>query len=103
MEHDEIIKLLMALSSDISYIKARLETMETVQTEHKELHAKVEKLEMQNERHENQILKLEHRQEAIENHTRNSLESSNKTKTSIFISAGLAVFSALVSLIINLL
>ena len=66
MDNDKIENLLLRLIEDVSYVKARLETMEEVHNDYKELSSKIEKLEMQNERHEKQIQSVERRASVME-------------------------------------
>ena len=99
METDKILELLMELSKDIAVVKSKLESLEEMKLDTKELNNKIEKLEMQNERHEKCIKSLENRQSTMEQFTRNQMIDSKKQQTSIFISMGLAIFSSVLSFI----
>lgn len=99
MNEDKTQELLLQLVQDVSYIKGRLDTLDELKMETKELNNKIEKLEMQNERHEKCIKSLENRQSTMEQFTRNQMADSKKQQTSIFISLGLAIFSSVLSFI----
>ena len=58
---------------------------------------------MTNERHEKTIQSLEKRSSIMEEFTRNNMNDSRKQQTGVFISMGLAVFSAILTLIINII
>ena len=103
MDNDKIETLLLQLVQDVSYIKARLEVLETVQNDCKELNNRIDKLEADDKEHTKSIEKLEHRASATEEFIREKMSETNKTQKGVFISLGLAVFSAVVSFVMNLL
>lgn len=98
MDTEKILELLMELTKDMAVVKSKLDSIEEMKLDTKELNAKIERIEMMNERHEDSIKKLEHRADEIERFTRNSIQDSKKQQTSTFISLGLAIFSFLLSL-----
>ena len=98
MGEDKIQELLLQLVQDMSFVKAKLSNIEE-----QKLAARIDQLEAQNREHDKTIKSLENRSNTMEQFVRNNMQDSKKQQTSIFISMGLAVFSAIVSLIFNLL
>ncbi len=99
MDNEKIMAMLMELLQRTAIIEAKLDSIEEIKTDTKGLNARIEKLEMQNERHEDTIKKLENRCNVMEQYTRNSLNDSKKQQTSVFISMGMALFSATLSFV----
>ena len=81
-------------------LKSKLDIIEEMRLDAKVLGGKQKKLEMQNERHEKSIASLENRSSTMEQFVRNGMADSKRQQTSIFISMGMAVFSAIVSFVI---
>lgn len=98
MGEDKIQELLLQLVQDMSFVKAKLSNIEE-----QKLAARIDQLEAQNREHDKTIKSLENRSSTMEQFVRNSMQDSKKQQTSVFISMGLAVFSAIVSLIFSLL
>lgn len=98
MGEDKIQELLLQLVQDMSFVKAKLSNIEE-----QKLAARIDQLEAQNREHSKTIKSLENRNNTMEQFVRNNMTESKKQQTGIFISMGMAVFSAIVSLIINLL
>ena len=98
MGEDKIQELLLQLVQDMSFLKAKLSNIEE-----QKLSARIDNLEAQNREHERTIRSLEKRNDGMEEFVRNNMNDSRKQQISVFISLGLAVFSAVLSLIINLL
>ena len=103
MDNDKIETLLLKLVEDLAYVKARLEVMESVHEDYKEISAKVEKLEMQNERHEKQIQSVEHRACAMEQFMRDNMNAEKTGGWRALGAIGICVVTAVLSLVINLL
>ena len=103
MDDSRVETLLLQLVSDVAVIKSRLDNIDEIREIQKEIGARVDKLEAQNERHEYEIKSLENRNNAMEQHVRNSMLDTNKTQRSVFISVALAVVSATISLVFNML
>lgn len=103
MNEDKTQELLLKLIEDMAVVKAKLDVVEEIKIDAKESNSKIEKLEMQNERHEKQLKALENRANRVEEFVRNNMNESKKTQTSVFISMGIAVFSAMISAIIGFL
>ena len=97
MGEDKIQELLLQLVQDMSFLKAKLSNIEE-----QKLSSRIDNLEAQNREHERTIRSLEKRNDSMEEFIRNNMNDSRKQQISIFISIGLAVFSAILSLIINL-
>ena len=82
----------------MSFVKAKLSNIEE-----QKLNSRIDQLEAQNREHDKTIKSLENRNSTMEQFVRNNMQDSKKQQTGIFISMGLAIFSAVVSLIFNLL
>lgn len=98
MGDDKIQELLLQLVQDMSFLKAKLSNIEE-----QKLSSRIDNLEAQNREHERTIRSLEKRNDSVEEFIRNNMNDSRKQQISVFISLGLAVFSAVLSLIVNLL
>ena len=98
MGDDKIQELLLQLVQDMSFVKAKLSSIEE-----QKLSARIDNLEAQNREHERTIKSLEKRSDTMEQFVRGNIQESKKQQTGIFISVGLAIFSAILSMIINLL
>ena len=97
MGEDKIQELLLQLVQDMSFLKAKLSNIEE-----QKLSARIDNLEAQNREHERTIRSLEKRNDSMEEFVRTNMQDSKKQQISVFISMGLAVFSAILSMIINL-
>ena len=97
MGDDKIQELLLQLVQDMSFVKAKLSNIEE-----QKLSARIYNLEAQNREHERTIRSLEKRNDTMEEFVRTNMQDSRKQQISVFISLGLAVFSAILSMIINL-
>lgn len=98
MGDDKIQELLLQLVQDMSFLKAKLSNIEE-----QKLSSRIDNLEAQNREHERIIRSLEKRNDTMEEFVRNNMQDSRKQQISVFISLGLAVFSAVLSLLINLI
>ena len=97
MGEDKIQELLLQLVQDMSFLKAKLSNIEE-----QKLSSRIDNLEAQNREHERTIRSLEKRNDSMEEFVRTNMQDSKKQQISVFVSMGLAVFSAILSLIINL-
>ena len=97
MGDDKIQELLLQLVQDMSFVKAKLSNIEE-----QKLSARIDNLESQNREHEKTIRSLEKRNDTMEKFVRDNMQDSRKQHMSVFISLGLAVFSSILSLLINL-
>lgn len=97
METNKIEDLLLQLIEDVAYIKAKLDNIEE-----QNLGSRIDALEAQNKEHDRIIKSLENRANTMEKFTRDNITDAKKQQTSVFISMGIALFSALCSVIMNL-
>ena len=95
--------MLLVLMQDIAVIKAKLESIEEIKLDTKSLGTRVDHLEAQNREHDRIIKSLENRASTMEKFTRDNMQDAKKQQTSVFISIGMAIFSAILSIIIGLL
>lgn len=98
MGEDKIQELLLQLVQDMSFVKAKLSNIEE-----QKLAARIDQLEAQNREHDKTIKSLENRSNTMEQFVRNNITDSKKQQTGILVSMGMAVFSAIISLIFSLL
>lgn len=98
MNNERIEELLLKLLGDMAEVKAKLDSIEK-----QEFGSRIDRLEADSREHAKTIKSLENRNNTMEAFVRNNLNESNKTTKGVFISAGLAIFSALTSLVVNLL
>ena len=98
MDNDKIQELLLQLVQDMSFVKAKLSNIEE-----QRLAARIDQLEAQNREHDRTIKSLERRNDTMEEFVRGSMQESRKQQTGVFVSMGMAVFSAVISLIFSLL
>lgn len=98
MGDDKIQELLLQLVQDMSFLKAKLSNIEE-----QKLSSRIDNLEAQNREHERTIRSLEKRNDSMEEFIRNNMNDSRKQQISVFISIGLAIFSAVLSMIVNIL
>ena len=98
MGDEQIQELLLQLVQDMSFVKAKLSNIEE-----QKLASRIDHLEAQNREHDKTIRSLENRNNTMEQFVRSSMQDSKKQQTGVFVSMGLAVFSAILSMIINIL
>ena len=96
MGDEKIQELLLQLVQDMSFVKAKLSNIEE-----QKLSSRIDQLEAQNREHDKTIKSLERRNDTMEQFVRNNMQDSKKQQTSVFISMGLAVFSAIISMLIG--
>ena len=98
MGDEKIQELLLQLVQDMSFVKAKLSNIEE-----QKLASRIDQLEAQNREHDKTIKSLERRNDTMEQFVRNNINDSKKQQTGIFISMGLAIFSAILSLVIGMI
>lgn len=98
MGDEKIQELLLQLVQDMSFVKAKLSSIEE-----QKLSARIDSLEAQNREHDRTIKSLERRNDTMEEFVRGSLQETKKQQTGVFISMGMAVFSAIISVLFGLL
>ena len=98
MGDEKIQELLLQLVQDMSFVKAKLSNIEE-----QKLASRIDQLEAQNREHDKTIKSLERRNDTMEQFVRNNINDSKKQQTGVFISMGLAIFGAIVSVIVSML
>lgn len=98
MENQKIEDLLLKLIEDMAYVKSKLESIEG-----QNLGARIDAIEAQNKEHDRIIKSLENRNNKMEEFTRSQMMDTKKQQTSVFISLGIAIFSAILSVITRLI
>ena len=99
MNEDKMYEMLMSIMQDLAVVKSKLDTLEEIKIDAKTSNAKIERLENITERQEKQIATLENRSNTLEQFVRNNMVESKKEKNSIMLSIGIAIFSAVLSLL----
>ena len=102
MDNDRIETLLLKLLEDMAVVKSRLDSIEEIKLDAKELASKVDKIESEQSTHHKQITSLEKRQSALEGFIRSEMSDSNKQHKTTTVSVGIAILTAVLSLIITL-
>ena len=102
MESRSIEELLLQLLQDMAVVKSKLSSIEEIKLDSKSMGNRIDKIEAQNAEHTKAIKSLEHRQDEMEYFTRRNMQESKKQMTSIWISIGLACFSVILNIIVNL-
>lgn len=103
MDDNKISDMLLVLMQDIAVIKAKLESIEEIKLDTKSLGTRVDHLEAQNREHDRIIKSLENRASTMEKFTRDNMNDAKKQQTGVFVSMGLAAFSAIISIVIGLM
>lgn len=101
MDENKISDMLLVLMQDIAVIKAKLDAIEEIKLDTKTLNTRVDHLEAQNREHDRIIKSLENRANTMEKFTRDNMSDAKKQQTSVFISVGMAIFSAVLSIMIG--
>lgn len=95
---NKIEDLLLRLIEDVAFIKAKISSIEE-----QNLGSRIDALEAENREHDRIIKSLENRNNKMEEFTRGQIVDAKKQQTSVFISIGLALLSAALSVISGLL
>lgn len=98
MNNDRIENLLLQLLQDVAEIKAKVNTLDE-----QNLTGRIDSVQAQAKEQERIIKYLEKRADNMEEFITNELTEKNKSNKSIWISIGLAIFTAGISFIMNLL
>lgn len=98
VENQKIEDLLLRLIEDMAYVKSKLESIEG-----QNLGSRIDAIEAQNKEHDHVIKSLENRASKTEEFIRNNMNDTKKQQTSVFISLGIAIFSAILSVITRLI
>ena len=102
MNDNRVEELLIQLLNDMAVVKAKLDSIEEIKGDAEKLEDKVNMIESTQSTHHRQIASLEHRQDTVEQFLRDNMNDSNKSMKGVFISIGIAVLSAVISVIVNL-
>lgn len=100
---DKTQELLLQVLQKVAVIESRLNVIEELKMDAKTMNTRVDCLEAQNREHDRIIKALENRANTMEQFTRNNMLDSKKQQTTVFISIGMAIFSSILTLIINFL
>lgn len=100
---DKTQELLLQVLQKVAVIESRLNVIEELKMDAKTMNTRVDCLEAQNREHDRIIKSLENRANTMEQFTRNNMLDSKKQQTTVFISIGMAIFSSVLTLIINFL
>lgn len=98
MNNDRIETLLLQLLQDVSEIKTKVTALDE-----QNLGNRIDIVQSQTNEHERVIKYLEERANNLEDYVKSELTEKNKSNKSIWISIGVAFFTAGLSFIINLL
>ena len=103
MDNDRIETLLLKLLEDMAVVKSRLDSIEEIKLDTKELTSRVDKIESEQSTHHKQLQSLEKRQSTLENFIRNEMTDSQKQSKTVTVSVGIAVMSAIITVIVAFL
>ena len=103
MDNDRIESLLIRLLEDVSQIKCKLDSIDRIENNTKELANKVDKIESEQSTQHKQLQSLEKRQNTLEAFIRNEMTDSQKQSKTITVSVGVAVMSAIITIIVAFL
>ena len=98
---DKTQDLLLQLLQDIAVVKAKLSVIEEMKLDAKNIGTRVDHLEAQNREHDKTIRSLENRASTMEQFTRKNMQDAKKQQTGVFISMGVAIFSAMISVLLG--
>ena len=90
MDNDRIETLLLKLLEDMAVVKSRL-------------NSRVDKIDSEQSTHHKQLQSLEKRQSTLENFIRNEIVDSQKQSKTVTVSVGVAVMSAIITIIVAFL
>lgn len=98
MGDDKVQELLLKLLEDMSYVKAKLDSIDA-----QKLSSRVDLLEAQSREQDRVIKQLENRNSTLEEFIRTNMNDDNKTNKALWTSIGLAIFSVILNIFVNLL
>ena len=103
MDNDRIETLLLKLLEDMAVVKSRLNSIEEIKLDAKELTSRVDKIDSEQSTHHKQLQSLEKRQNTLEEFIRNEMADSQKQNKTVTVSVGIAVMSAIITVIVAFL
>lgn len=98
MGDDKVQELLLKLLEDMSYVKAKLDSIDA-----QKLSSRVDLLEAQSREQDRVIKQLENRNSTLEEFIRTNMNDNNKSNKALWTSIGLAIFSVILNIFVNLL
>ena len=98
MGDDKVQELLLKLLEDMSYVKAKLDSIDA-----QKLSSRVDLLEAQSREQDRVIKQLENRNSTLEEFIRTHMNDNNKANKALWTSIGLAIFSVILNIFVNLL
>lgn len=98
MGDDKVQELLLKLLEDMSYVKAKLDSIDA-----QKLSSRVDLLEAQSREQDRVIKQLENRNSTLEEFIRTNMNDNNKANKALWTSIGLAIFSVILNIFVNLL
>ena len=103
MDESKLYDMLMTIMQKLAVLEAKIDSIEEIKIDAKVVSNRVDKLEAHCERHDKQINSLENRSNTLEKFVRDNLTDSKKQMTSVYISIGMAIFSAILSFVMGFL
>lgn len=103
MNENRVEELLLKLIEDMAVVKSRLNSIEEIKLDTKELTSRVDKIDSEQSTHHKQLQSLEKRQSTLENFIRNEMVDSQKQSKTVTVSVGIAVMSAIITIIVAFL
>ena len=97
MGDDKVQELLLKLLEDMSYVKAKLDSIDA-----QKLSSRVDLLEAQSREQDRVIKQLENRNSTLEEFIRTNMNDNNKANKALWTSIGLAIFSVILNISVNL-
>ena len=101
MDETKMYDMLLTIMQKLAVLEAKIDSIEEIKIDAKVVSNRVDKLEAHCERHNKQITSLENRANTLEKYVRDNLSDSKKQQTSVFISVGIALFSAILSFVLS--
>ena len=98
MGDDKVQELPLKLLEDMSYVKAKLDSIDA-----QKLSSRVDLLEAQSREQDRVIKQLENRNSTLEEFIRTNMNDDNKANKVLWTSIGLAIFSVILNIFVNLL
>ena len=103
MNEEKMYEMLLNIMQKLAVVEAKLDTIEEIKIDAKAINNRVDHLEAECREYGKSIKSLEHRADTMEQFTRNNMADSKRQMTSVYISIGMAVFSAVLSFIFGFL
>ena len=98
MDSDKTQELLLQVCERLARIEAKLEAIDE-----QKLSSRIDNLEAENREHDRIIRSLEKRNNTMETFIRTNLNDSNKDNKAVWVGVGMAVFTSILSSVMNLL